>query len=398
MKKYLLILSLLISLSLLVNLSVASGSVTITSQVLDSSIRPGGETIVFLTLTNPSTTTPVTNLKLYILPGPYLTSSMSYVEMGGLDATASQQTSLIVKADSSATSMTSYILVKATYYVGATQYQTTVNIPITIKRVPVLQIENVEYIPSTVERGSKIILNFNLKNEGDGPARDVRIILNQLTQKFIVEGSSEAFIDTIKSKETVPISFNLVTDPSLDVGTYSIPISILYLDETKTANYSATKYIGLTISGKYNFIVTGSHDMVAPNKRGKIDIEVANAGTQEALFLTLKVLPSDPIIQITPSSLYIGNLKPDDYSTEEFTFKVSENASPGVYPLNLQLTYKDPYGKGYNESFQVDITVSSLSEFSRLKGEGLSTLNIIVIVIVVGTITYFSYRKFKKKK
>lgn len=394
--RYLLTL-LFITLVLIVNSSVATGSLTIASQVLDSTVRPEGETTVFLTLTNPSTTTAVRNIKLYILPGPHITPSSTYLEMGSLDATASQQTSLTVQVSSAATSMTSYITVKATYYTDSTQYQTTVNIPITIKRIPVLQVAEVQYIPSLIEPGNRVNLNFNLKNVGDSPAKDVKVVLNQTTQKFIVEGSPEAFINFIEPKESASVSFNLVIDPSVDIGIYSIPISLTYFDETKTTNYSATKYIGLTVSGKYNFIVIPSQSVVAPGKKGTVDLEVANAGTQEALYLTVKILSSYPIEVIQPTR-YVGNLKSDDYDIQEFTFKVDERASPGTYPLKLELTYKDPYGKTYNETSQVDIVVSSTKEFAASDGKGLSPATIVITILVLGAIIYFGYKKFRKKK
>lgn len=397
MKKHFLILTLFVSL-LFVNSVLAAGSVTIGYQVLDSSIRPGGETTVVLTLTNPSTTTSVTNVKLYISPGPYVTPSITYTEIGGLDATASQQTSLTVKASSSASSTTSYIKVKATYYSGSTQYENSIHVPISIKRIPVLQITDVQYLPSLIEPGNKVTLYFNLKNEGDGPANEVKVVLNQTTENFIVGGSPETFVDIVDSKESESISFDLVIDPSVDVGTYSIPVSLEYLDETKTVNYSATKYIGLTISGKYNFIITPSEVAAAPGKSGNVDLEIANAGSQEALYLTVKILPSDPIVQVTPQSKYLGNLESDDYSLEDFTFKVAGTASPGTYPLNVQLNYKDPYGQMYNETFQVDITVSSVKEFAQTNGGGMSTFTIVILLLIVGGIGYFVYRKIRKKK
>jgi len=398
MRKCLVVTAFLISIVLLTNLVMAAGSVTITSQVLDSAVRPGGETTVFLTLTNPSTTASVATIRLYITPGPYITSSMSVAEIGGLDASSSQQTALTVKINPEATSTVSYITAKATYYTDSIQRETTVNIPITIRRIPILQLENISYTPSIVEPGNKVLLNFNLKNDGDGSAKDIKIILNQSAQKFVAEGSPEIFVDNIEPKDSKLISFNLVIDPSLDIGTYSIPISLSYLDEIKTSNYSAIKYVGLTVSGKYNFIITQSQTVVAPGKEGSVDLEIANGGNQKALYLTVKILPSDILTQITPSTIYVGNLDSDNYDLEKFTFKVDETALPGVYPLNLQLSYKDPYGKSYNEDAQVDITVSSIKEFSESNSSGSSKFYFVIIIVVIAIIAYFIYKKFKKKK
>ncbi len=397
MKKYLIFPAFLISIIFLTSLAMSAGSVTITSQVLDSTVRPGGETTVFLTVANPSTTTSVTTIGLYIFPGPYITPSINYVEIGGLDASSSQQTSLTVKVDSSAVSTTSYIKVKASYYSGTTQYETNVNVPITIRRIPILQLENVNYVPAEIEPGNSVLVGFDLKNEGDGSAKDVRITLSQTTKNFIVEGSAEKFIDAVSPKQSAPISFNLVIDPSVSIGTFSIPVSLTYLDETKGVNYSTTKYIGLTVSGKYNFIITKTQDAIAPGKTGKASLEIANGGSQEALYLTLKVLPSDPL-SVPQSEIYLGNLKSDEFDTQDFSLKVDKDASPGVYPLNLQLLYKDAFGNSYDKTYNADITVSSLKEFEQANKGKLPTYVIFIIIFILVIIAYIVYKRLKKRK
>jgi uncharacterized membrane protein len=401
MKPYILpivVSSVLISLLLFVNISLADGSLTITSSVLDSKVRPGGETTVFLTLTNPSTTTAASSIRLYILPGPYTSSSNSYIEMGSLDVKASQQTSIIVKVGSSATSMTSYIVVKADYYAGTTQQETTINVPITIDRVPLLQATDVQYVPSIIEPGNEVALHFNLENDGDGIAKDIKVTLSQSPQEFVVDGSPETFIDNIDPKDSTSILFNIIVDPSVAIGTYSIPISVSYSDETRSENYTSIKNIGLVVTGKYNFIITPSQSVVASGKTGDVDIQTSNAGTQEAQYLNLQILPSNPIIEVSPSAVYIGNLKSDDYDMEKFTFKIADDTSPGVYPLKLQLNYRDPYGKTYTQDFETNITVSSLKEYSSSNAPKLSPLTIIILLLIIGAIAYFIYRKVRKKK
>src|SRR4030042_2729784 len=151
MKKLFLALIVLISLVFFTTSAMAAGSVTLTSQVLDSTVRPGGATTIFLTLTNPSTTASVGSVKLSISPGPYIKPSTNYIEIGGLDISSSQQTSLTIKVDSNAVSTTSYIKVTVSYYVGTTQYESTINVPVTITRIPILQVTDVHYMPALIE-------------------------------------------------------------------------------------------------------------------------------------------------------------------------------------------------------------------------------------------------------
>jgi len=398
MKKYLLLASFVMFVLVTSSLVFAvEGSLTITWQVLDATLRPGGETIVLLTLTNPSTVG-VRTIELFISSGEYITASTSYLEIGGLDGGESQQTSLIVNVDSTAVSTISYIKIKASYYGDSTKKETIINIPIKIRRVPILQIENVSYSPTLIEPGNTVQLTFDLVNNGDGSAKDISIVLNQIAKVFVTE-LEEKFVSEIKSGQKTQISFTLMIDPSVTIGTYSIPVSLEYLDETKTENYSSTKYIGLAIAGKYNFIITlESQSIVAENTQGTATLKIANAGTQEARFLTVKVLSSDPIVDISPKSVYIGNLKSDDYETEEFNFKVDELASPAIYPLNIELDYKDLYGQTYTETYEVDIKVSSAQEFTRAHQTRVPWYVYGIVGLFVIVFIYFAYKRLRKKR
>lgn len=398
MKRYLLLASFVMFVLVISSLVFAvEGSLTITWQVLDATLRPGGETTVLLTLTNPSTVG-VRTIELFISSGPYITPSTSYLEIGGLGGGESQQTSLIVNVDSTAISTTSYIKIKATYYGDSTKKETIINIPIKIRRVPILQIEGVNYTPTLIEPGNTVNLSFDLINNGDGPAKDISIALNQIEKVFVTE-LEETFVSEIKSGQKTQISFTLMIDPSVAIGTYSIPVSLEYLDETKTENYSSTKNIGLVIAGKYNFVITlESQSVVAQDTQGSATVKIANAGTQKARFLTVKVLPSDALIDISPKSIYIGNLKSDDYETGEFNFKVDKLISPGSYPLNLEIEYKDLYGQAYTETYEVDIKVSSTAEFSQAYQTRISWYIIGIVGLFAIVFIYYIYRRLRKKK
>jgi hypothetical protein len=386
MKKYLLI-SLLISFLLFLSSSLAVGYLTISWQVLDSEVRPGGETTVFLNLTNPSATERIKTIKLYISPGPYITSSTNYVEIGGLDTGETQQTSLILKISSSAVSTTSYLKVRASYYADSTQKETIVNIPITIRRVPILQISNIEYNTSLIEPGSIVLLTFDLKNNGDGSAKDVKIVLNQTPKTFIVE-QEESFLEEIGPEESKNISFIITLDPSISVGTYSIPLSLTYLDETRTEDYSFTKYVGLTVSGEPKLTVsTEEVENFYQGGKGEISISIANVGTSDAEFLTVKVSGLG-----VEKEAYVGTLDSDDYDMVSFNIDL-KNVKSGKYSLDLILEYKDPYNKEFSEEKTIEVEVSQRPLEIPLG------VQIILVLIVIGILYWkreFLIGLFKK--
>ncbi len=374
------------------SICLAQGSLIINWQLLDKEVRAGSETLLILTLINPGKSA-IKTIELNISAPEYISLSDNYIKIEKLNPNSSQQIPIIIKVDPKAISKITYITIKTTYFLDSTQEETTINVPIIIKRIPIILIEDISYEPSLIEPGNFVQLKFNLKNYGDSSAKDIRVLLTQISNIFVAK-TSEIFIREIQPGQKIPISFNLTINPRVEAGTYLIPISIYYLDETKTENYSSTKNIGLIISGKYNFLVTlESQDILLPGKKGFVTIKVINAGTQEAKFVSLKFLKSENF-RIFPELVYMGNLKSDDYTTEKFEFEIGKEVKPGNYFLKIELSYKDLYGKDLKEEHEINIKVYSPSQISE---KDFRLLTILLIVLVIISLIYFLYKAKAKK-
>ncbi|HKZ45594.1 MAG TPA: hypothetical protein VJ343_02720 [archaeon] len=395
MKKYFfMILAVFSTLILASNAFALEPSLTISWQVLSSKISPGGATTVLLTLSNPSTTLGTGTVRIYISPGPYVKSSLSYQQIGSLGPASSQQTSFTVTANQDAISTDSYITVKATYYTETIEKETDANIPIMIRRLPILQISEVNYSKSVIEAGDTISLSFNIVNNGDGTAEDVRVVLDQSIDIFTASGSGESFINSISGGQAANANFALTVNPSISTGTYSIPVTLAYYDELKNQSYSVSKSIGLTVSGRYNFILTlESQDILTPGSTGSINIKIANAGTQTAKFLTIKAVGSE-FRDVNPLEDYMGDLNSDDYDTEKFTFRVDSSTSPGTYPFGVQLLYRDPYGNQYDQSFNVNLKIYGRGE---VPASGTPPIYFVIIGIAGIIIIYLIFKRLRKK-
>ncbi len=387
MKKFLL----LIFLLALPQICFAQPYLTLSFQVLDPFIRPGGETVVFVSLTNPGTKD-IGRIRIYAYPGPYLNLSSNYFEISGLSPGSSQQISFNLKASSSAFPQNSYITIKAKYLVESVEKETSTAIPIAIRAEPLLQIENISLFPEP-EPGKEVELSFLIYNFGQGSAKDLNIRISQ-SEAFGVLSENEKFLNEIKPNEFKQVSFKLIIKPSTTSGIYSIPIYLSYKDELKVINYSTTKSIDLKISGSYRFLVyLKSQDFLTPNSKGNVEIKIVNAGNQEAKYLTLEIIPSHPFLEIFPSQIYVGSLNKDDYDTEKIGLKVG-NALPNIYPLKIKISYEDAFGKSFEEEKTVYVKVYSLDEVKKL--DTISPLALILIIFIVAISLYF-WRKRKGK-
>ncbi len=367
-------LSLLVILLLFVTVPVrAESSISLTYQLLDAEVKPGGETNMFITITNPSSMQGVSNVKLYLTPSSHISVSPSYIELGGLAQSASQQTSFIVKAKPSAVSGTEYITVKAKYVTDSTTKESNINVPVKIARDPALQILKVDYskIPKP---GTETVLTLSIVNNGIGDARDVTLRLNN-TDLFVPD-KYEAFIKQIKTGSNATVQFRLSINPSAKIGTHSIALVLNYYNEIKDKKISETKNIPLKIEGDIDFIVTPEEYSAVEGKNGNVVIKIANAGTEEAQFVTLTA---------EGQTIYIGNLKSDDYDTESINIKPSRS---GPYPINLQLSYKDIFGREYAKNFTIEVNVA-VSE----KSPDYTAAYILIAAVLIVAVVFYKKRR-----
>ena len=119
---------------------------------------------------------------------------------------------------------------------------------------------------------------------------------------------------------------------------------------------------------------------------GYIVVSIANAGKQDAEFVVLKVLGSEKIYGVEPSEVYIGTIKSDDYDSEKIEFYTKKDISSGEYRLPVELSYRDMYGRKYNETYYVSFTVTDKEK------SGIFLWFIFILVLL-----FVAYMKFGKK-
>ena len=392
MKKSLIAIVILLSVTL-AEASIAS--INVSWQFSTSTLRPSSISTISLTITNVGVD--LTDIVITSTAGPYIKiTSGNKIDLSGLSSASTTAGAISIKVDDDAPSTTSYVYLQVDYYTGTSSYQKTFYVPITIIREPILQINNVNF-SNNLEPGKAVTLSFDLKNEGLGNAKDIKVSLSQTSNFIVSDSSGELFISNLASLESKTLTFPITISPDSAIGTTTIPVKLSYYDETRTNSYTDTKQIGALITGKYNFIVTvDSQDILTTDTSGYITIKMANAGNEEANYLAVKTVSSNNL-DLSPTSVYVGNLKSDDYDSEKFLLKVG-TIGAGEYPISLQLNYKDSFGKSYSEIYSVNAKVSSKAEYSLAHPTSNSPLIIIVIVFVV-IVIFIVYKRglFKRK-
>ena len=389
--KNIIFVSILASVILLASFAYAlAGALSLSYTVLDDELMPGQETTIFLTFET-TTAEAVRGITYSASGGPFLTADATNVGLGSMGGVSSSQTSFKIKADSNAVTTISYVNVKAKYTDDYGNKETNINVPVTIRRAPLLQILSVGYGKDSVEPGTTVYLLVNITNRGQGPAEETIFAINQTTDIFTIIGTSkQIFLDEVNVNQYKTAKYLLAISPNADVGTYNIPVSISYKDETKTQSYRSDEIIGMVISGNEEImLIKNSQDVLVPGTTGNVNIEIVNMGKQNVRFLTLD-LESDGL-SMEPSKTYIGKLDSDDSDTSRI--KVTGTA-PGTYTVNAKLSFNDMFSESYEKQTSFDVTISPVSDEVEI---GIVEIAIIVIVaIVLGRMAWSRFRKGKK--
>jgi len=362
-------------------------TVSIQSNVTPSTIAPGNSGYLEYIIMNGGTTPVTVDLVSLTADSPITVDTYSK-KLGTVAASSSG--SAIIKFTVPSSAASGFYSAKAMIKVCNSVCEE--HIKYAIIRVQTPSTIEITTDPDSLKPGQNETITFTLKNKGEA-VNNIVLTWEDPSSNILPLGSdNRKLISSIGSNSAYPVPVRVVVSPGADQGVYPLSIQISYTDQTGTEqNISST--LGLRIIGDFNFIVSlESQSLVAPGMSGTVDIKVANAGTQEAQFLTINILESDPIIQVKPTIIYVGNVESDDYDTESIGFTAG-SASPGNYPLNIEISYKDIYGNNYSDKYAIGVTVSS-TEFVAAQNRDYSWLFYIALIVIA----YLLYRKFRKKK
>jgi len=352
-KKYILFLFLLGGM--LVSLPFVNAlepSLQVTTTLTPSTIVPGNDGYVQLTITNVGTAyANKVVVKLISLDSPLVARTyFSSYDLGGLGIGKSVSTLFRFSVPSDTTSGFYTAQFSTEACDASVCRETTQHVIITVQAPSSLEIISVN--PNSFKIGEKTTLNFTLINTGDIVINNV--IISWENPAILPLGSSDRiFIQTIDAKQTLEVPVQAVVKPSATSGVYSFSIIIEYTDQTGTEQ-TVNSTVGITVAGEYSFLVgIEKTENMYSGEKGKIIISITNKGTGTAEFLTVKPIFGLEVIK----EIYIGDLESDDYDTASFDLDL-KNIKPGKYSLNINITYKDSYNQEFSEEKVIEFNIT----------------------------------------
>jgi len=368
-------------------------SLSVSSQLVPSTIGPGDSGNLILTISNGGTSY-ARRVELNIKSHSFVSFGQKKYELQTIAPSSSAQISVPITVSSSIPEGTTSIFFSITYAEGDATGTNTVetSTSISVSRRSLVQVENVSWSEEIIEPGDIIDVDIDIKNVGSGSVKDMTVILGNESQPFVsASGDIEVYVGDLPSRQTSTASFSIIVSKNANTVAYRVPVTIKYYDEAGTS-HTDVKYVGLKISGKPEFVVTLEDDSkMFTGSAGELTLSMANRGTASANYLTVTF---DSNLEITPKEYYMGNLDPDDYETITLEVKLAK-VPAGKRSMNIEMRYKDPYNQEMTESASLEFTVYSIPPIQI--SPTTQVIVVVVLIIVIYWKRTFFIKLFKKK-
>lgn len=224
--------------------------------------------------------------------------------------------------------------------------------------------------PYPLESNQAFSVTVQLYNNGLSRIDDYSIgIIPEYPFKTVSGETYEYKLGDIEPKTTVYKTFRLLTYDNVPEGNYNL--KTYYCTGTCSSKSIDSQSLQFTGSATVQIISYAFNDtIIIPGQSYTLSIALKNYGTGDAqdviLNMTNYISDDNPFIFVDkPSNFYIGTINLSETKTINFTVKVNEDISRGVYSMPVKSTYDSA---SYNLG-SIDFNVGSSSNISIIKIE-----------------------------
>ncbi|HLD83460.1 MAG TPA: hypothetical protein VI979_01240 [archaeon] len=202
---------------------------------------------------------------------------------------------------------------------------------------PLLKVEIAKYSPFPVEPGKFLTLWIKAENVGGNGAKNAVFTLEPEYPLKLLENGTKNY-GLIDSGADVLLEYRFAVDADAPDGLANVKF---YYSLGGTGRFVKNFTVAVEKSKNQSDLRALFVDAIPqPAAGGKttLTVDVANAASGMAYYVIARA--KTPAGEIRRSSIYVGNLGPDDFDSMDFDIDVG-NVTAGIYPVNVDFEYKD---------------------------------------------------------
>ena len=270
----------------------------------------------------------------------------------------------------------------------------TVTIPLTVMIKPVVQVQVINADASGLAVGTEGYINLTIRNTGyeDGTKATVKIL--QHGDSAIIPTDDSVYVGDFPRDGVVTCLYKVSVSNAAQAQTYPIDIQVTYTNSDGETVTSATDTVGIPVAAKLAFVVTSPPSVVTQGANAVISVEYENTGSITAHQAEARLSTYGPL-STSDALAYLGDVPPGGKVIAQYAISVASGASPGTYPLNTEVRYRDEL-----DNSQVSDTVTANVQVTPkpATAPAVQALEIgLVIAVIIGAAAYYVFVVRKKK-
>jgi hypothetical protein len=227
--------------------------------------------------------------------------------------------------------------------------------------------------PDNARPGEPLELTLSVQDIGDTDLKDVQVQLNPEYPFSKLSGEdlqkSISYLNARQEDDDAGVlKFKLMTDANASEGTYNLDIVTTYKSGSGSdeQTYTTTKTVQVQVQGKeYAQVVTVSKADIDIAKEEPLEFIVTNTGASALKNLVFSW--NDPKGVVLPvysdNTKYIKYLAAGQSVKVDYTVMADVSATPGLYTLDVNLSYEDSDSNSKNIQTTAGLFVGGATDF-----------------------------------
>lgn len=246
-----------------------------------------------------------------------------------------------------------------------------------------VEITSTSFLPAIIHTGDVVSLAVDIRNRGSTISIvDLNATLDVGSQFEPIEPSY--YIDTIKPGSTKTAILKFRVKEGTPPGYYPVFLAITYLRVDELVSIEQTVLVPVSQT-ETNIDVTIDPRVINPGKPTDVVFAIKNVGGTPVSNLSFSWNEeSDLVLPLgSGNKRYLPILEAGKQEEVSYTIAADPNIAPGVYPLDITLTFTDVNGTK-TQTFQVGIIIGGTTDF-EVSAEMLSTGQLSISIANIGS-------------